>query len=322
MKKYKLGAMLVCYSMFALYGMANAIVVLDPGQLVPVPKEISNGIDKVGEVKRALTSLKENLSAIGDKVKSISEFNKDNSKDKCNEAAKTANENVTESMKSITLAQSGIADILKTAKATKQDLADGIVIQTEELINTASTQKDGEIKANILANFENVKELGMQLAENVNEAFDTALNTVNQNAQKSHEALMRLSKVAMVEDKLNAQEQDLWRSQDLSKREQFISDEGINMIEKAHEQYNREYKEKFSDELNNYQKVVIAYAEGNANKEDVISAGEQFKLAAASLNVLLNEDNRESYEKKATEMQHEVENATNDIIQRFEVKQG
>lgn len=324
MKKCKLGTIIVCCGMFFLCNVANAIVVLDPGQMIPVPKEISNGITKFGEMKNALTNLKENLSAIGDKVNSISEFNKDASKDsgKCKNAATAANDRVMDNIKSIAIAQSGIADILKIAQSAKENLADGIVLQTEELINIASAENNAEIKANIAANFENVKELGSQLTENVNEAFDTALNTVNQNAQKSHEALTALRKVAMFEEKLNAEERDSWRSNDLNNREQAVSDEGIGMIEVAHEQYNREYKEKFSDELNNYQKIVLAYADGNADKEDVIKAGEQFKIAVANINVALNEDKRAIYEQNAIGLQNEVESVTQNIIQRFEVRQS
>ena len=323
MKICKLGAILAFCGVFIMCNTANAFLVLDFGQMIPVPKEISNGITKLGDIKSALTNLKENLSAIGDKVNSISEFNKDASKDsgKCKNAATAANDSVIDNIKSIAVAQSGIADILKIAQSTKTDLANGIVLQTEELINVASAENNEEIKANIVANFENIKELGSQLTEDVNEAFDTALNTVNQNAQKSHDALTNLRKVAMFEEKLTEDEKDVWRSNDLNSREQAVSDEGINMIEIAHEQYNKEYKEKFSDELNNYQKVVLAYAEGNAGKEDVISAGEQFKLAVANINVALNEEKRVNYEENATKLQNEVEEVTNGIIQRFEVRQ-
>ncbi len=324
MKKCKLGTIIACCGVLFLCNTTNAIVVLDPGQMIPVPKEISNGITKFGEMKSALTNLKENLSAIGDKVNSISEFNKDASKDngKCKNAATAANDRVMNNIKSIAVAQSGIANILKIAQSAKENLADGIVLQTEELINIATAENNAEIKANIAANFENVKELSSQLTENVNEAFDTALNTVNQNAQKSHEALTKLRKVAMFEEKLNAEERDSWRTNDLNNREQAVSDEGIGMIEVAHEQYNREYKEKFSDELNNYQKIVLAYADGNVDKEDVIKAGEQFKIAVANINTALNEDKRAIYEQNAIGLQHEVESVTQNIIQRFEVRQS
>jgi hypothetical protein len=203
------------------------------------------------------------------------------------------------------------------AQSTKKDLADGIVQQTNNLIKTASLQNSKEIKENATANFENVKELGAILSENVNEAFDTALNTVNKNAQKSHQALTELRKMAMVEEKLEAEEKDAWRSDELNKREQAVSDEGINMIEVAHEQYNREYKEKFSDELNNYQKVVLAYAEGNVDQNEVIKAGEQFKIAVANINVFLNEKKISDYETSATKIQNEVESATQNIIRRI-----
>lgn len=325
MNRCKLGTILACCGVFILCHTANAFLVLDPGQLIPVPKEISNGITKLGEIKSALTNLKENLSAIGDKVNSISEFNKDaslkNPENQCKMAAAT-NDSVIDNIKSIAVAQSGIADILKIAQSTKKDLADGIVLQTEELIKTASAENNEEIKANIAANFENIKELGSQLTENVNEAFDTALNTVNQNAQKSHEALTNLRKVAMFEENLNTDEKEMWRSNDLNNREQAVSDEGINMIEVAHEQYNKEYKEKFADELNNYQKVVLAYADGNAGKEDVINAGEQFKLAVANINVDLNEEKRANYKENAAGLQNEVEKATKGLIQHFEIRQS
>lgn len=318
MNNCKLNTILACCSIFFLCNAANAIIVFDFGQMIPVPKEISSGISKLSELDTALTNLEGNLSAIGEKVQSISEFNKESSKDngKCKNAAIAAKDRVMENMKSIAVAQRGIADILKIAQSTKNDLAEGTILQTEELINMASTENNEKIRDVIVENFENIKELGSTLSEDVNEAFNTALNTVNQNAQKSHEALMKLRNIAMLEEKLNTDEREIWRSNDLNKLEQRVSDEGINMIETAYKQYKEEYKEKFSDELNNYQKVVLAYASGNAAKEDVITAGEQFRLAVANINVTLNEEKRANYEKDVKSLQNKVENIIENIIQR------
>ena len=318
MMKNQLSLILISFGLLIVSKPATAFPVLDFGQVIPLPQQVSNGIARLKEVKDSLTNLKQTLSEIGDEVKSISEFSKDISIDpsKLKKAAKVSHNNVLENMEGIAVAQSGLSDILKMAQEAKQDLAEGIVAQTEELL--VASEENPQIKENLAANFESTKEIGVQLAENVNESFNTALNTLNKNAEKSYKSLVELNKVVKNEKTFDATEINTLLARDLDNRERAASDMGINIIEKAHAQYNKEYKENFADELNNYQKIVLAYANGNVNKEDVVNAGQQFKLAVANITTHLNDSDIANYQKEAQTIKNEMGEVTTGIIKHFD----
>lgn len=322
MKEHKLGYIAVLLAVCFLCKPANAFFGFDPGEMIPIPKQGSNAISKLDEVKSSIQQLKEAKDAIGDEVNSFSEFSKDltiNPGD-LKVAANDVNNKVKNNIDNIEVAQNSINDALDFAQKTQKDLAEEIIQETEKTI--ASVENPAQIKESLDIKFTDVKDIGVQLAVGVNDVFDTALNTLNQNAENNHKRLKSLNSSIASSKQIDEADKEILLAQDLRSKEQETSDTGISIIEKAHKQYNKDYKENFSDELNNYHKAVLAYANGIADKDTVVSAGKQFKLAVSNINASLDTRAIEAYKKQASNFKGELDTATKNIIEHIIKENG
>ena len=318
MRGDKLGFIAALLAVWFLQKPANAFMGFDPGEMIPIPKQASNAISKLDEVKSSIQQLKEAKDAIGDEVNGFAEFAKDISVDPENLkiAANNINNKVKNNVDNIITAQNKINDVLSFAKKTQEDLADEIVQATEQ--TSSLSESPTQVRENLDIKFTDIKAVGMQLATGVNDVFDTALNTLNQNAENNHNRLETLNARMAANKKIGESAKKTLLAQDLKSLEQETSDTGISIIEKAHTQYNKDYKENFSDELNNYHKVVLAYANGSADKSAVVNAGKQFKLAVSNINSNMDAAVIEAYKKQASTFKGKLDATTKNIIQHLE----
>lgn len=302
-----------------LCNQANALFKADLPQITSILKQGSTTVNKLNEAKESLSKLEETKKSIGSNLNSYTKnFSKDQTIDEesTKEAANNTKTQVKGHLEGIMVAQNSINEALQTAQKQQQNLA-AIIVETAEATIADNHENPSQIKEDLATDFDNIKEVGVQLATVVNDIFDVALKSLNQNAKNSHETLLALHKKIGSDKNLNQASKEALFAKNLTTKEQETSDDGIYIIETAQTQYNKEYKENFSDELNNYQRVITAYAEGHADKNTVIKAGEQFKLAVLNITMGLNKAVTDGYKHQAQTFQNELETITNNISEQI-----
>ena len=147
---------------------------------------------------------------------------------------------------------------------------------------------DEAVKDELQAGFDAVKEESLKVAEQVNDAFDASIRSLNKTAQDSLKVFDRLEEViAKTKDIAPADKKEFSaRLIELKKEQQRVSDRALAVTEAAKDNYNQEYQEKIADGINNYEKVVDGYVHGNISAAEVSAAGEKLKQDIATIDVM------------------------------------
>ena len=147
---------------------------------------------------------------------------------------------------------------------------------------------DEAVKDELQAGFDAVKEESLKVAEQVNDAFDASIRSLNKTAQDSLKVFDRLEEViAKTKDISPADKKEFSaRLIELKKEQQRVSDRALAVTEAAKDNYNQEYQEKIADGINNYEKVVDGYVLGNISAAEVSAAGEKLKQDIAAIDVM------------------------------------
>lgn len=177
----------------------------------------------------------------------------------------------------------------------------------------------------IEAVFNNTKEESSELVIQLNDTFDEALNSMNKGAALSQSKLTELSEAlrTLTEEDIDAKDKASLEKRlgELIEHSQKVSDWGVSIAENAKERYNREYKDKILDGINNYQKVVQAYKKGNATKDDVTIAGATLKKTVSGVDVTPDKAIMVSYKREVGQVVEEARKLSEDIKKAIENKQ-
>ena len=195
--------------------------------------------------------------------------------------------------------------------------SDPVVEEEEEEIS--SYEEDIDITIN------NTREEVTQLTIQLNDVFDEALNNMNRKNALVQSRLTELSNALMSlkEDDIDAKDKSQLekRLNSLIEHSQKVSDWGANIAESARNKYNTEYRDKILDGINNYQKVVHAYANGKATKDDVTIAGSLLRKSVSEINTAPDKAIMVSYKREVGNVISEAQKLGEDIKRIIEIRQ-
>ena len=203
-------------------------------------------------------------------------------------------------------------------KSNNQANESAPVIEEEEE-EISSYEEDTDITIN------NTREEVTQLTIQLNDVFDEALNNMNRENALVQSRLTELSNALMSlkEDDIDAKDKSQLeeRLNNLIEHSQKVSDWGANIAESARNKYNTEYRDKILDGINNYQKVVHAYANGKATKDDVTIAGSLLRKSVSEINTAPDKAIMVSYKREVGNVISEAQKLGEDIKRIIEIKQ-
>lgn len=283
---------------------------------VPLPNEITQTATSLANAKNQLAQLKENLSAMGgDAVKAfdmgVSLRAED---DEGDEAANHVSETIKYAFDTNIKAQNILEQASSAVDNAQQDIANSLVQKVEKDMKLASNTTPHNIyiaqnevslsleeeeeesvdssaeQDKINALFDGVKKESKQLNTELNDTFDSTLNIMNQVADMNHKSLTALEKFLKSAKEADADKlaELRVRVHELIKKEQLVSDRNVQAIENNKNQHNKDYQENIADGINNYQKVVQAYINGDTSKDEVLAAGAKLKQAVANSKTATN----------------------------------
>lgn len=321
--------------------------VFDFTEIIPVNSEVTTTLDSLRQAKSQMKQLNEGLSAIGPSVKTIASYGQDFStinddiKKSSGHSADTVNNNLNNNKNAV----DGIASVLNNSQNTHNGLTDQFVNQTESILNNnghkqsqiqtknniklaflenISIEEEEEeeevtstntLKDDILSSFDSFKEENDQIHIQTNDVLDLAINNLNSSAEINQKTFEKLKNTLAQTNKLSLKNKnDLQKEIEiLAKREQQLSEWGIDIVESAKESYNRQYKEKIEDGLNNYKKIIIAYLNGNAERAEITAAGNTLKMNAASINAAPDVSVIKKYQQETVIVQNEINRLKTEI---------
>ena len=213
----------------------------------------------------------------------------------------------------------------KEEKNQKKEVKKGNLKSTPNIIEEEEEEIISDLDEDVKTLFSNTKEDLDQLVIQMNDTFDEAIYKMNEGSKLSQKKLAELLDAlrSLSEEDIDTKDKDELekRLRDLIVRSQKVSDWGANIAESAKNRYNREYKAKILDGINNYQKVIEAYANNNATREDVEIEGNILKKSISEINVIPDTGIMISYKKEVREVMKEAENLSADIKQAIRNKQ-
>ncbi|MBO5038181.1 MAG: hypothetical protein J6C85_01815 [Alphaproteobacteria bacterium] len=321
--------------------------VFDFTEIIPVNSEISTVLDGLRQAKSQKDQLNQGLAAIGSSAKTIASYGQDFStinngiKESSGQSANTVNNNLNNNKNAV----GEVSGTLGNTQNSHQGLTGQFVDQTENILNNrgyshSQLQLHSEIKLaflenisieeeeeeeevtstdslkdDILLSFDSFKEENDQIRIETNDMLDLTINNLNSSAKINQKAFEDLKNALAQTDKLSPQNKnDLQEEiETLAKKEQKLSEWGIDIVESAKESYNRQYKEKIEDGLNNYKKVIIAYLNGNAERADITAVGNEFKINAASINAAPDVGVIKKYQQETVMVQNELSKLKEEI---------
>lgn len=315
--------------------------VFDFQEISPITSNIRTGLDSLNQAKSQMKELGNTLGSIGNTILTIAAYGQDLSK--LNKAITGEVSSLTDTISNNLGNNQNIVAEIPGMLGNTQGLHQGLVgqfvdqttsilknkgrklsqIQTKSeiklaLLENISIEEEEEeeevsstdtFKDEILTSFDSIKEENAQIFIQTNDVLDLAISNLNATAEINQKAFNNLKSALVQTDKLTEQHKnDLQKEVDaLAKKEQTLSEWGIDIVESAKKNYNRQYKEKIEDGLNNYKKVIIAYLNGNVDRADVINVGNEFKLSAASINASPDISVIKKYQQETVIVQNETD---------------
>ncbi len=319
--------------------------VFDFMEIIPVTSQVSTAAEAFVQVKSQLMQLSETLKALAAKGGTIAQFSKKIKKhlSSVGDQASSTSDGVSQNLKTNDDVQDNLDQIADKINEGQQILIDQTVDHVNNVLNhrfrpliiktddddrgndqPQSIEEEEEeeevsekqaLKEDVLEVMKNIREDSAELTMQLNDAFEEVIAVMNKNAQENHQMLSDLNKslrdLANVDLVKKQQLQD--RLAALTIREQNVSNWGISIAEAERDKYNQESKSKIQEGLNNYQKVVLAYIDGHASKEDVSEAGNTLKKQAKSISVKPDAMVISKYKQEIAAVQEEISNITTEI---------
>jgi len=331
--KYGITAICCGLSLSLVSEVSKAIPVTDLIEdFVPLPTEVVQGGCSLANAKNQLAQLQEGLNAMGGN--SVKTFglgeNLRAEDDEAEDMANNMSDTVKYALNTNIKAQTALAEAGSAVDSAQQDIANSLVRKIESDMKlafkeapsniyiaqndiTISLEEEEEESVDVAAEqnkidtlFNNVREKSKQLNTELNDTFDSTLNIMNQTADMNHKSLAALEKFLKSAKEADADKlADLRvRVNDLMQREQLISDRTVQAIENNKNQHNKDYQENIADGINNYEKIILAYINGDVSKDEVLNAGSKLKQAVANSKTATTVS--DSYKSEVTSIQKET----------------
>jgi hypothetical protein len=133
--------------------------------------------------------------------------------------------------------------------------------------------------------FKSVLEENKKIAGRLNDVLDMHINKLNKSAESADKSLTLLEKGISQSSNFSSKEKEDFANRiiDIKASHRKIYDWNIVLAENTKEKYNKEFKNKILDGISNYEKVAIAYLNGDATRKDVEKIGLKIKQDAKSM---------------------------------------
>lgn len=206
---------------------------------------------------------------------------------------------------------------VKTPLLKKTEIINEPIVFEEEEEEEEISEKDA-LKAEFTEYFNEVRLENKKIHTQMNDILDMYINKLNENLALGNSIFEVFENNINEYQKMGEKEKQtlLKRIADIKKKQQDIMERNISIAEDVKSNYNLEYKNKILDGLINYERIVVAYINGDISKEEVIKAGKKLKEDASTLayapdkNIMLN------LKKELATIKKEVTKITKDIKKR------
>lgn len=206
---------------------------------------------------------------------------------------------------------------VKTPLLKKTEIINEPIVFEEEEEEEEISEKDA-LKEEFTEYFNEVRLENKKIHTQMNDILDMYINKLNENLALGNSIFEVFENNINEYQKMGEKEKQtlLKRIADIKKKQQDIMERNISIAEDVKSNYNLEYKNKILDGLINYERIVVAYINGDISKEEVIKAGKKLKEDASTLayapdkNIMLN------LKKELATIKKEVTKITKDIKKR------
>ena len=343
MRNCKLG-ITIALGCFLAAGQAKAFwPVFDFGEIpLGIITQIETAAENLSEMKAQISEMTENLRAIGDVRQTVAKFGKDlYNESGLDDLAETTATIVDKNFAANTVIQDKVIEAAKAVNDTHKTIINTVISQIEketkiatkdisEYIKLAQNEKyiplieedEEEIvdtdkeKKNLKNYFETIRKENLQLYVKLNDLFESSINVMNDGADLNHQALSALGEALKETDQKidEIERKELQeRTLNLLNKEQENSDFGIGLMENEQTKYSKLYQEKIVENLNNYQKMVQAYLEGNISAQELRDAGKNLKAEVDAINIFEDNSIFSQYNKENIDIQNSTNKLAEDV---------
>lgn len=163
--------------------------------------------------------------------------------------------------------------------------------------------------------FTTIYDENKKIANRLNDVLDMHINKLNTSSENAEKSLTQLESDITNNSIFTSEEKEdlVNRILDIKSRHQKVYDWNIILAEKAKDKYNIEFKNKILDNLSNYEKMAIAYLNGDATLKEVNKVGEQVKKNAKTMSVATDRKVMEQIKKEAAKLRKDLAALSDDI---------
>ena len=172
-----------------------------------------------------------------------------------------------------------------------------------------------ESVAQIKDYFATIRSENKKIATRLNDVLDMHINKLNTSAETGEKSLTDLEQGISHNHGFSIQQKkDISnRIVDIKARLQKIYDWNIILAEKTKNDYNKEFKNKILDGLDNLEKVTIAYLNGDATEKEVKEVSAKVKKDTSTMSSSTDKKVTKDIEKEALKLRKDLTKLSNDI---------
>lgn len=213
-------------------------------------------------------------------------------------------------------------DVAKDVKKTKEDIEDlnkrvvkglfDVDIEEEEEEEEVSNEA---VIASLKYYFKSVQDENKKIANRLNDVLDMHINKLNKSAESAEKSLTQLEKGIEQSSNFTSEEKEEFANRivDIKTSHRKIYDWNIVLAEKTKENYNKEFKNKILDGMSNYEKVAIAYLNGDATRSEVDKVGIKLRQDAKAMKVSTDDKVMKQIKREALKLKRELTSLGDDI---------
>lgn len=343
MKKSKHCSVALCLGVLLSAGTADAFFpVFDFQEIVPVSKDVKTGADTITDLKKQISEMNQTLNAIGKETNTIANFSQNISamdSKSAGSAADNAGSTSSNSANAADKATSTAANSIKDTVDTQKNMVDDYVNQTQQAVGIKNDavkmrqpapvsisylveeeEEEEEVTvSNVVEEISQLQEETLneqkQMAVELNDVLEAQLTALHTSIAENIAAFNELDETLQNMSQIKQEDRNRLHTRilEILQKQRETGDWAARIVESAKENYNREYNNVIKDGINNYTKKVVAYMNGDANKESVIEAGNQLKKDVEAINVTPDAGVLSELKKTSESVNKEVESMVLEI---------
>lgn len=307
-------AIFLCCVLFLTSNAAQAMwPVLDFGEVIPLFSKVKEALKTLSQMSGQLGNMSSTLKAVGDQIDPLAKFSQSFSITNLSDIAGDAEDAETDSSvngkqisenyaKANDIVWSGclsvISDLIADMAQNRSQQSDSYSFNFYTRHDTAllkmayaveptkeKTDSVFDSEQDTGAKFSAVEEELNILNEKMNDLFDASISRLNQNTEKSLQAMKKLKEELQRSTDIRPKEKDAYlkRVEELINRRQNVGDRLVAIAESTKDNFNSEFQNVVLDGLSNYRKTVERYNRGDAAKEELTKEGEKLREAVATI---------------------------------------